>query len=83
MEITLCKFSILGGFIIFVLPYCGWSGIVSDVIWYVNALKLGKRENNINIDFNGARDFDSLAHFVQKGEMKLPEWEEKDVKDEL
>ena len=51
---------------------------MSDVIWYVNALKLGKRENNINMDFNGARNFDSLAHFVQ-----LPEREEKDVKDKL
>ena len=80
MEITLYKFSSLGGFIIFVSPYCGQSGIVSGIIWNVNALKFGKRENNINI---GARDFDSLAHFVQKGEMKLPEWEEKDVKDEL
>ena len=39
------------------------------------------------IDFNGARDFETLAHFVRTGEMTLPEpeekEEEKDVKDEL
>ena len=64
-------------------PDCGRSEIVSNVIWYVNALILGKRENNMVIDFNGARDFDTLAHFDGTVEMKLPEWEEKDVKDEL
>ena len=83
MEITLCKFSSLGGFIIFVSPDCGRSEIVSNVIWYVNALILGKRENNMVIDFNGARDFDTLAHSDGTGEMKLPECEEKDVKEEL
>ena len=29
------------------------------------------------IDFNGARDFDTLAHFVRTGEMKLPDLGEK------
>jgi len=50
-------------------------------------LKFWKRENNMVIDFNGARDFETLAHFVRTGEMTLPEpeekEEEKDVKDEL
>ena len=56
---------------------------MSVVIWYVNALKLGKRENNMVIDFNGATVFDTLAHLVWMGEMKLPDQEEKNVKDEL
>ena len=75
---TLCKFSSLGEIIIFVSHYCGRSGIVSGVIWYVNALKLGKRDNKMFIDFNGARDFETLAHFVGTGEMTLPESEEKE-----
>ena len=34
----------------------------------VNALKLGnKGENNMVIDFNGAWEFDNLAHLVRNG----------------
>ena len=44
-------------------------------------LKLWKKETNKLVDFNGARDFETLAHFVRTGEMKLPE-EKKEEKDD-
>lgn len=36
-------------------------------------LKLWKKDTNELVDYSGARDFDTLAHFVRTGEMKLPE----------
>merc|ERR1719219_932015 len=50
-------------------------------------LKLWKKDTNDLVDYDGARDFETLAHFVRTGEMKLPEkLKEKkgaDKKDEL
>merc|ERR1712020_256067 len=36
-------------------------------------LKLWKKDTNKLVDYSGARDFETLAHFVRTGEMKLPE----------
>jgi len=53
-------------------------------------LKLWKKDTNELVDYSGARDFETLAHFVKTGEMKLPEKPKKekiekpaDKKDEL
>ena len=48
-------------------------------------LKLWKKESNQVVDFNGARDLETLKHFVKTGEMSLPkksEDEEVEKKDE-
>ena len=49
-------------------------------------LKMWKKGNNRLIDFNGARDFETLVHFVKTGKMELPEKPKEDPtakKDEL
>ena len=49
-------------------------------------LKMWKKGNNRLIDFNGARDFETLVHFVKTGEMELPQKPKEDPtakKDEL
>jgi len=50
-------------------------------------LKLWKKDTNDLVDYDGARDFETLAHFVRTGEMKLPEKPKEkkgaDKKDEL
>jgi len=39
-------------------------------------LKMWKKESNQVVDFNGARDLETLKHFVKTGEMSLPKKEE-------
>merc|ERR1712149_114617 len=36
-------------------------------------LKLWKKDTKKLVDYSGARDFETLAHFVRTGEIKLPE----------
>ena len=44
-------------------------------------LKLWKKESNKVVDFNGARDLETLKHFVKTGEMSLPKKVEEEVED--
>lgn len=45
-------------------------------------LKLWKKGSNEVVDFNGARDFETLVHFVKTGEMKLPEKPKEEAEEE-
>ena len=45
-------------------------------------LKLFKKDSNEIVDYSGARDFETLVHFVKTGEQKLPEKEKKEEEKE-
>merc|ERR1712018_673480 len=45
-------------------------------------LKMWKKDTNKVVDFNGARDFETLVHFVKTGEMKLPEKPKEEEKED-
>ena len=45
-------------------------------------LKMWKKESNQVVDFNGARDLETLKHFVKTGEMSLPKKEEPEETEE-